>query len=343
MSQFVCVRLVQVNELPLSVFQFDHDLTFLAFFLNADGTIYGRYGTRSDFREAEREMSLAGLEKALRAALGLHRGYPANKALLAGKTGPKPRYAVLTDYAWIKAKPNARNKNFCMNCHHIRAAERMTLRTAHQPLPDTAVFPWPLPDVVGLRLDPGEKAKVQRVLPGSPAARAAFRAGDEILTFDGQAILSIADVQWVLHNAPRRATLKAEVLRDGKTLSATLLLEGGWRRKAKVSWRPTTGMLRMLALGGLWLEELPAAGRRRAGLGEGDLALRVGRPVRPVTVAFKAGFRRGDILVSYDGRTRRMTEGQLLAHALQKAPPAEPIPVTVLRAGRRIHVKLPVR
>jgi hypothetical protein len=47
MKQFVCVRIVQANALDLALFQFDFDLTFAAFFMNADKTIYGRYGTRS--------------------------------------------------------------------------------------------------------------------------------------------------------------------------------------------------------------------------------------------------------------------------------------------------------
>ena len=92
MSQFVCVRVVMANTLDLNVFQFDNDLTFAVFFLNADKTVYGRYGTRSDFKNATRDVSLGGLGKAMEAALKLHKGYPGNKASLAGKTGPRPRH-----------------------------------------------------------------------------------------------------------------------------------------------------------------------------------------------------------------------------------------------------------
>ena len=61
MDQFVCVRLVQANRLDLTKFQFDYDLTFSVFFMNPDGTIYGRYGTRSSRKEANRELSGNGL------------------------------------------------------------------------------------------------------------------------------------------------------------------------------------------------------------------------------------------------------------------------------------------
>ena len=47
LKKFVCVRVIQGNSLDLELFQFDYDLTFAAFFMNADRTIYGRYGTRS--------------------------------------------------------------------------------------------------------------------------------------------------------------------------------------------------------------------------------------------------------------------------------------------------------
>lgn len=43
----MCVRLLQMNGVDLKRFQFDYDQTWCAFFMNADGTIYGRYGTRA--------------------------------------------------------------------------------------------------------------------------------------------------------------------------------------------------------------------------------------------------------------------------------------------------------
>jgi hypothetical protein len=36
MEQFVRVRMVQGNGMDLSLFQFDYDLTFAAFFMNSD-------------------------------------------------------------------------------------------------------------------------------------------------------------------------------------------------------------------------------------------------------------------------------------------------------------------
>ena len=47
LEKFVCVRQVATNGLDLRLFQFDTDQSFAVFMLNADGTIYGRFGTRS--------------------------------------------------------------------------------------------------------------------------------------------------------------------------------------------------------------------------------------------------------------------------------------------------------
>ncbi|MCA1657332.1 MAG: PDZ domain-containing protein, partial [Actinobacteria bacterium] len=148
--------------------------------------------------------------------------------------------------------------------------------------------------------------------------------------------LSIADLQWVLHNAPASATLTAQVRRDGKPVDLTLDLREGWRR-GDISWRATTWNLRRMGLGGLWLEELTGEQREVAKL-EGDvLALRVKHvgEYGEHAVAKRAGFQKGDILVSFDGRAGKMSETDLLAYALQKKRPGDEVAVTVLRNGKR--------
>ena len=92
---------------------------------------------------------------------------------------------------------------------------------------------------------------------------------------EGQPIISIADVQWVLHNASEPATLNAQVVRGGKKINLALNLEKDWRRHSDIAWRTTTWDLRRMGLGGLVLEDLPDADRRAAGIADAPLALRV--------------------------------------------------------------------
>ncbi len=66
LEKFVCVRQVSTNGLDLKTFQYDTDQSFAVFMLNADGTIYGRFGTRSHRTEWLEDVSLAGMAKALK-------------------------------------------------------------------------------------------------------------------------------------------------------------------------------------------------------------------------------------------------------------------------------------
>src|SRR5690349_13669372 len=81
LDQFVCVRLINANAIDLQRFQFDYDLSFSTLIFNADGTLYGRYGSwlhqvDPDARET------VGYRRTLEGALALHRKYPANRATL---------------------------------------------------------------------------------------------------------------------------------------------------------------------------------------------------------------------------------------------------------------------
>jgi len=65
LHKFVCVRIVSANGLDLSLFQFDTDQSFAVFLFNADGTLYGRFGTRSHRTIWADDVSVEGLARAL--------------------------------------------------------------------------------------------------------------------------------------------------------------------------------------------------------------------------------------------------------------------------------------
>lgn len=351
MEKFVRVRVIQGNALDLNLFQFDYDLTFGAFFLNADRAIYGRYGTRSDQKEAERDISLEGFAKAMEAALALHEIYPANQAALAGKTGPRPAYATPEKFPALAGNysPTLNNKGTeivksCIHCHQIREAERKVPRSAGRPLPDDLLYPWPMPDVVGLIMDPKEMAKVTRVVPGSQAARDGFQNGDEILTLAGQPLISTADLQWVLHSAKDPVRLPAEVRRGGRTVNLQLNLAAGWRKASDIAWRVTSWDLRRSAFGGMKMDVMNDSQLRQRGLPANSLGLEIkhvgqyGEHAR----AKQAGFRKDDILIAVEGKTAPMNESQLLAYLIAK-PPGAKIPVTVLRGNQRLQMQIPTQ
>src|SRR5262249_3450285 len=157
--------------------------------------------------------------------------------------------------------------------------------------------------------------------------------------------LSIADVQWVLHQASGgETTLKAEVKRGDRTAEVKLALPKGWRQRDDISWRASTWGLRRMVTGGMLLEGLPAEDRKKAGLPGQGMALRVKYLGQsgPHAAAKNAGFRVGDILVSFDDKTDLLRETDVLARALTQHKVGDKVPVTVLREGTKVNLMLPM-
>ena len=351
MGQFVQVRLVKANEMDLTQFQFDYDLTFAMVFLNADGTVYGRYGTRSSRDEAEKDMSLEGLAETLAAVLELHKEFPANQPVLSGKQPQPTRYQVPDDFPSLKGKfpPeldfDGKLVSSCMHCHQIRDAHRQVYRSAAQPIPDRLLFPYPIPATIGFTMDPKRRAVVSDVAPDSAAAHSGLQAGDEILLLDGQRVVSTADIQWILHHAQDSDQLPALLQRDGERRELKIELAKGWRRATDLGWRVSSWPLRRMGTGGLVLESVTPDEREQLGVEPGQLALRVGHVGQygAHAAAKRAGFRKGDVVVSFDAQDRFKSESELLAYASQHTRPGQRVAVSVLRGKKRIELKLPMQ
>ncbi len=335
--------------MDLTLFQFDYDLTFAAFFMNADKTVYGRFGSRSDHKEAEKDISVEGFRQALSAALTLHRNYPANKASLAGKQPRPVQFRRPEDFPALAGKyqPSisytGKVAQSCLHCHQVRDAERVLYRAEKKPIPDEVLYPWPMPDLIGLGLDPREKTTVRQVT--SFAAQAGFRIGDQLTSLAAQPLLSIADVQWILHHTPPKAALRAEVLRAGQPVSLTLNLPDGWRLKNDLSWRTTTWDLRRMATGGLVLQDLADAERDRRNLSRDTMALLVEYvgQYNDHAAGKRAGFQKDDIILSLDSQSARTTESELFRYLFQQKTKGDRVRATVLRNGSKQTLELPMQ
>ena len=93
LDKFVCARVVSTNGLDLSLFQFDTDQSFAVFLLNADQTIYGRFGTRSHRTEWVGDVSLKGLAAAMQGGAGTTRQIPSNPRVAGWQTRSETRGA----------------------------------------------------------------------------------------------------------------------------------------------------------------------------------------------------------------------------------------------------------
>ncbi len=100
-----------------------------------------------------------------------------------------------------------------------------------------------------------------------------------------------------------------------------------------------------MATGGMHLEEVAAADRATLGLDAAAMALRVKHVGQfgPHAAAKNAGFRQGDVIVSFDGQTNLNRETDLLAYALTSRKPGDRVPVTALRDGKRLELTLPMQ
>ena len=351
LEKFVRVRIPMANGLDLSLFQSDYDLSFFAFFLNADRTIYGRFGTRSTQKDKSGEVSIEAFREAMQRALDLHARHAEVKESLRGKTGAAPAFKVPEEAPDLKGKYTEKLDyegkvvQSCIHCHQVRESERLIYRSRKERIPDPVLFPWPSSEALGLRLDPGRAATVKTVDPGSPADDAGFLPGEEIVSVAGQPIVSEADVSWILQGAPETGSLDIAVRRDGKEASSTILLDRGWRRRSDISWRSSTWDLRRMATGGLLLVDLPDEERKAKGIPPGKLALLVkhaGEYGEHAT-ARNAGVRNGDIIVALEGRRDPLREADLIAYGVQEKKPGDEIELTILKKDKEQTVRFKLR
>lgn len=350
MDQFVRVRLISTNGLDLSLFQYDYDQSFAVFLLNADRTIYGRFGTRSHHTLWSEDVSIEALSKAMQAALKLHSNYDNIKASLKSKTGKRPDVASPEKYPMLAGKFRSKINEkkdvvkSCIHCHQIGDAQRDLYLRDQKPIPEHVLFQYPHPKILGLILDPKQTAVVKTVQADSIAERSGFQNGDHLLSLEGQPLLSIADVQWVLHHASHEDELTTVVDRKGKQHELTISLPAGWKRKDDLSWRVSSWPMRRMVLGGAVLEEPTDAQRKAAGiLNDQSMALRIRRLGKygAHAAARKAGFKTGDLIVSFNGKNDLYRETDLLAYGVNALQPGQTANVTVVRGKKRIPLKLP--
>src|ERR1051325_10623691 len=74
LSQYVCVRIVRMDNVDVGLFDRDWNNAIYFFMLNADEQIYLRYGGR-DSASADTYLNTSSLELALKQGLELHRKY----------------------------------------------------------------------------------------------------------------------------------------------------------------------------------------------------------------------------------------------------------------------------
>ncbi len=333
-EKFVCVRIQSMNGVNLNQFQFEYDLTWMAFFQSPAGRTYLRYGGRED-HDAETHLTKASLLRSMRQTLALH---------AKGAVQPANRYEPIAtsvrtpeDIPPMRAMMKNR-KVSCIHCHDVKVAQ---LRHARDQglLRKDMVFTYPSPSNLGIQLDSDEQTLVKSVEDNSPAAVAGIRNGDVVLKVNRQRVLTFADFARVLELAPRTGTVvELAIARNGRPLAdiKKIRLAADWRNTRDPSWRASGGVVGPNA--GLWGVPENAAQRRKAGLGPEDLAIKVTFIHKPWSRS--AGIRLKDVIVSIDGQTQHMTTRQLQSYLHQNTNWGDTIELVILRNGKRQTINM---
>ena len=354
-EQFVNVRLVKCNGLDLEQFQFDPDLTFAAFFLNADGTLYARYGIRTS-KEADDDVSLDGLAATMRRVLELHSDFPNNRDQLLAKqahsgSNDDSKFRVPEDYSALdhfKGELNYEKQvaKSCIHCHQLGDAQRFELRQKSLPFPVKLLYPFPSPSTIGIAFDLDTCATIKSLIDDRIGANSGLKVGDQVLAISNQAIASPADVVWALHNSADGDTLRFEVRRGStERVKVDVKLPDGWRKTTDISWRPTTWQLRGMVTGGAVLEALDPARKKAMGLGVDQTSLRIKHLGRynDHARALKAGAKVNDILIAVDGRDDFLSEAAVIEYAIQEKKPGDLMTFTLRRNEREIKATIKLK
>ena len=329
--------MVKMNGVDLGQFQFDYDLTWAALLLHADGTVLARYGSRDD-KGPMALNSETGLRKTLERVLEAHAAYPKNRALFVEKRGPKPKFTRPADMdsKHTRREPGPFDKKKCVHCHNIHDAQHDLLIQSGKYTPDV-VWRYPLPRNIGLHIARDDGRRIERVLDGSAAQRAGLQPGDVLESLNGQAILSIADIQFVLHFLPADgAKLRAEVRRGDQLVDASLELAKPWRVSA-AGWRAS--IYGLPPRPGLWVQRLSEDDLEKHDLSADRTALLVRGLFR--SAVRKSGLKVGDIIVEYDGKSEALTAGAFHLHIRRTHhEPDSVLKLGVLRKGKRREIQV---
>jgi serine protease Do len=312
---------VKIAGADLRRFEFDYDLTWYVFFLNADGHIYGRYGGR-DASDPEARISMKGLRYAMDRALEAHKVAPPSPPALAGKPVRAEEFDA------------AKKHRGCIHCHNVNEFRRADLKAAGT-WDRQSVWVYPLPENVGVTLDINAGDRVKSVSPDSAAAKVGLKPGDRLSRLNGFPVASFGDASYALHKAPAKGTIPVSWVRDGKELSGALEVADGWR-KTNLTWRPS--MLDILPSAPFSGDELTAAEKKALGLDERRAAIRQDAEVHATLKA--AGVKGGDVLIGYDEKSVEGDAGKLFGYVRRNYLVGDEITINVIRDGKRVDLKL---
>ncbi len=220
LSEYVCVRVVRMDDVDVGLFDRDWNNAIYFFALNADEQIYLRYGGRES-QSPDTYNSVDSMRLALERGLVLHRKYLAGE--LPKQERPKARFP--REMPLLVERTFARRQ--CVECHLI--GDFQNIQRERDGVLDKLTHLYRSPDIktIGISLDV-PKGLVVKGTTGAVAA-AGMKPGDRIAAWNGVPVWTFGDVQYRYDKVDRRATgLAITVDRDGKPVDLTVELPARW-------------------------------------------------------------------------------------------------------------------
>jgi hypothetical protein len=327
LSQYVCVRVVRMDDVNVGLFERDWNNAIYFFMLNEEEQIYMRYGGR-DSASPDTYNNLDSLEIALKQGLTLHQKFLAGEWKAPER--PKPLYPrempLLVERTF--------SRHACVECHLI--GDFQNIQREQDGALDKLTHLYHSPDIktIGIYLDV-TKGLVVKEAKGAVEA-AGVKPGDRIATWDGTPVWTFGDVQYRYDKVDRRAKeLHIGVERDGKALELAVALPPRWWwtdltfRQSSVdprtdfSDRPLTD------------EE-----KSKLGLKADGFASQVKYVAEFAKIRGAHDLKVGDIIVSVDGveRDEFANTADLFIKLRKKAGDAATL--DVIRDGKRLQMRL---
>ncbi len=220
LDQYVCVRIVRLDNVDVGLFDRDWNNAIYFFLMNGDEQIYMRYGGR-DAASADTYLNLNSMELALKKGLELHQQY--EKGQLAKTERPKPFFPrqipLLVERTF--------KQHACVECHLI--GDYQNLQREQDGTLDKLSQMYRSPDIktIGIELDVPQGLVVKEAK--GPAQQAGMKVGDRIAALEGQTVWTFGDLQYRYDKVDRRAQkLKLTVDRSGQNVDLAIALPPRW-------------------------------------------------------------------------------------------------------------------
>ena len=336
LTEYVCVRVRELNGIDIGLFDFDGMNTIYFFVLNADEQIYLRYGggensERNANRPLDDYLSTPSFELALQLGLEQHGLY--QQGTLAKQTRPAPKFP--RDIRSIKV--NYLDKGKCFHCHfprHYGWGDSDALGKFDK----KDVWVFPKLTKIGIHVDV-DKGVVLKQTKGV-VKRSGMNAGDKILAINDHRVLTYGDLHYRYHKVPHDAKdVKFTVQRESMKKDIRVPLPKDWR-VTDVGHR----IWRLRVSPGFHANQVSSRTQRRLGLKVGGLSSRVwsihqNGHVGPMMAGGKAGLRPDDVICSVDDAVVDVENGQnLYTYIKLKKRVGETIRLKVLRGQRKLEI-----